>query len=90
MRERVWTRPAFFAELLAVGAGGDAGFDFGNGAIDYFNGSPAVAAFVVLGPLQSGFRFAQMGERSAHVGLIGPNRLKTEAGNQDSETDSCA
>jgi len=90
MRERVWTRPAFFAELLAVGAGGDAGFDFGNGAIDYFNGSPAVAAFVVLGALQRGFCFAQMRERSAHVGLIRANGLKTEARDQDNENDSRA
>ena len=67
-----------------------AGFDFGNGAIDYFNGSPAVAAFVVLGSLQSGFRFAQMRERSAHVGLVSSNGLKTETGNQDNENDTCA
>jgi hypothetical protein len=73
-----------------VGAGGDAGFGFCDGAIDYLNGAGAVAAFVVLGSLQSGFRFAQMRERSAHVGLVSPNGLKTEAGNQDNENDSCA
>jgi len=37
-----------------VSPGGDAGFDFGDGAIDYLNGLGAVAAFVVLGPLQRG------------------------------------
>jgi len=68
----------------------DAGFDFGDGAIDYLNGAGTVAAFVVLGSLQSGFRFPQMPERSAHVGLISPNGLKTEAGNQDNENDTCA
>ena len=90
MRERVWTRPAFFAKTLPVSADRYAGFDFGNGAIDYFNRSPAVAAFVVLGPLQCGFRFAQMRERSPHVGLIGPNGLKAQARNQNNENDSCA
>jgi hypothetical protein len=60
-----------------VGASGDAGFDFGNGVIDYLDRPAAVAAFVVLGALQRGFGFAQMGECSAHVGLISPNGLKT-------------
>ena len=68
----------------------DAGFDFGDGAIDYLNGARAMAAFVVLGSLQSGFGFAQMRERSAHVGLISSNGLKAEAGYKDNENDSCS
>jgi hypothetical protein len=60
-----------------VSADGDAGFDFRDGVIDYLNRATAMAAFIVLGPLQSGFGFAQMRERGAHVGLIGPKRLKT-------------
>jgi hypothetical protein len=60
-----------------MSAGGDAGFDFGDGVIDDFNGAAAVAAFVVLGSFQSGFRFAQMRQGSPHVGLIRPNGLKT-------------
>jgi len=75
---------------LSVAADGDAGFDFGDGAIDYLDRPAAVAAFVVLGSLQSCFRFSQMGECSAHVGLISANGLKTEAGNQDNENDTCA
>jgi hypothetical protein len=73
-----------------VSAGGDAGFGLGNGVIDDLNGAGAMAAFVVLGSLQSGFRFSQMPERSTHVGLISSNGLKTEAGNQDNKNDTCA
>ena len=73
-----------------MAANRDAGFDFGNGAIDYLNRAGTVAALVVLGSLQSGFRFPQMPERRAHVGLISPNGLKTEAGNQNNENDTCA
>jgi hypothetical protein len=73
-----------------VGAGGDAHFNLSDGAIDYLNSATAMAAFVVLGSLQRGFSFAQMRERSAHVGLIRASGLKTEAGNQDKENDTCA
>jgi hypothetical protein len=62
-----------------VSADGDAGFDFGDGVIDYLNGAGAVAAFVVLGSLQSGFRIAQMRQGSSHIGLIRPNGLKTHS-----------
>ena len=68
--------------------GGDAGFDFGYGAIDCLNGAGAMAAFVVLGSLQSGFCFAQMREGRAHVGLIGLNGLKPQAGNQNDENNT--
>jgi hypothetical protein len=75
---------------LAVRAHGDAGFDFGNGVIDYLNSAPAVPAFVVLGSLQRGSRLAQMRKRSAHVGLIRASGFKTKAGHQDHENDSCS
>ena len=71
-----------------MSSGGDAGFDFANGAIDYLNRPGAVAAFIVLGPLQSGFRFAQMGERRFHIRLSRLNGLKAQAGNQDYENDT--
>jgi hypothetical protein len=58
---------------LAVAARGNAGFDFGNGAIDYLDGAAAMAAFVVLRSLQSRPCIPQMRERGPHVGLIGPN-----------------
>jgi hypothetical protein len=73
-----------------MSADGDAGFDFGDGVIDYLDRATAMAAFVVFSSLQGGFGFAQMRKRSAHVGLIRPNRLKTQASNQDHENDTCA
>jgi hypothetical protein len=60
----------------------DAGFDFDDGPIDYLDGAAAMAAFIMLGSLQLGSCFAQMGERSAHVGLVGPNGLKAHRRDQ--------
>jgi hypothetical protein len=72
-----------------MSAGGDAGFSFGDSAIDYLNGAAAVAAFVVLGSFQSGFGFAQMRERGPHVGLIRPNGLKTHGRDQCHQNQTC-
>ena len=72
-----------------MGADGDAGFDFGNRAIDYLDRFGAMATFVVLGPLERSSGVTQMGERGTHVRLIGPNRLNAHAGNQDSENHTC-
>jgi hypothetical protein len=59
-----------------VSASSDAGFGFGDSVIDDVNGAGAVAAFVVLGPLQSRFGFTQVRQGSPHVGLIRPSGLK--------------
>ena len=68
---------------VLVFTGSDAGFDFGDGAIDRLDGAGAMAAFVVLGPFEGGFRFTQMRKRRSHVRLVCPNRLKTD------RTDQC-
>ena len=73
---------------LPVRSSGNAGFHFGNGAIDYLNGAGAMATLVVLRSLEGGSGFTQMPKRSAHVGLIGPNGLKPQAGNQNHENDT--
>lgn len=56
-----------------MGPGGNAGFDFGDSAIDYLDGAAAMAAFVVLRSLQSCPCIPQVRERGPHVGLIGLN-----------------
>jgi len=75
--DRRYNREKMRLHVPLVSTGGDAGFDFGDGVIDDFNGAAAVAAFVVLGSFQSRSRFAQMREGSSHVGLIRPSGLKT-------------
>jgi len=72
----------FGAKRRLVSSGGDAGFGFGDGVIDYLDGAGTVAAFVVLGPLQSCFGFTQMRQRCPHVRLIGSNGLKTHGADQ--------
>jgi hypothetical protein len=71
-------------------ASNDAGFDFGDGAIDYLNRATAVAAFVMVGPFQGGFGFAQMGQGSAHVGLIRANRLHPHRRDQRHQNQTCS
>ena len=73
-----------------VASGGDAGFGLGDGAIDELNGAAAMTTLVVLSALQRGAGGAQMLKRSSHVGLVGPSGLKTKAGNQENENNTCA
>jgi hypothetical protein len=73
-----------------MGADRYAGFGLGDGAVDELNGAAAMAAFVVLSSLERGTGGAQMLERGAHVGLIRPNRLKTDRCDHRHQNQTCA
>ena len=68
----------------------DARFDFSDGAIDYLDRATAMAAFVMVGPLQGGLGFAQMRQGRAHVGLIRPNGLHPHRRDQRHQNETCS
>ncbi len=70
-------------------AGGDAGFDFGDRAVDQLHGALAMPAFVPLRILQGGACVTQMRQRISHPRLIRANRLKTHGRDRGHEHQAC-
>jgi len=70
-------------------SGGNAGFGFGDSAVDELNSAAAMAALVVLSALQSGAGCAQMFKRGPHVRLISANGLKTHGRDHCHQNHNC-